>query len=460
MLQLAVAGRHFCPHGTLSREEILQKILDACASPVQGNPHYAQHPVVLSAAAVFRELHKAEDADPPHCHYHVAVKAETGTCFRFAPVKRALQENFGLASHWSCTHTGYWSPVRYCAVPSPTKPRSALDPRPLLWSRIGVHPPLHLCCHEPQTATAMRAKRQRKEDAAAEASKAEPRVTEYDLWPIVVESQIKNTPNDRNAHIRFMQYVRAHCSHVVCRFVFKNRARLPNLIDDIWRWEMVDDVLAAATEPLIQTLRGAATSPCVCGGAWARFAAYSLGSNHIDVAAVCKAITHALLAGRSPTAPVVTLAGRAGGEGKSFLMKGLASVFGAGCVFGTPQHAAFPLHGLESAKLAFLDDFRFTTSPVPLATQCPWFDGSPVPIAKPLNMQGAVSHEVYTGNAPVFITTTIKDLDELASSGDGDASMVLRRLTIFQFVVRVQKPSEKIPVCASCFARFVCQHAR
>ena len=446
--------------GTLSHEEIIAKVLEACAAPIatSPNPLAASTPVVLSTAAAFREYHKAEDADEPRCHYHVAVKAET--CFRFAPVKKALQEKFGLASHWSCTHNGYWSPVRYCAVPSPKKTRSMLDPCPLLWSRAGAHPPLHLCCHEPQTAMALRAKRQRKEDAAAESSRAEPRVTEYDLWPIVVESQIKNTPDDRNAHLRFMQYVKSHCSQTVCAFVFKNRARLPGLIDDIWRWEMVDDVLAAAVEPLIQSLRSATAMPCVCGGAWARYATYTLGINRVDASVVCKAIVHALLVGRSPTTPVVTFAGRSGGEGKSFFLKGLVSVFGAGSVFNTPQHVAFPLHGLESAKLAFLDDFRFVRSPVPLATQCLWLDGSPVSIAKPQNTQGAVSHEVYTGRAPIFITTSIKDLEMLARAGDGDASMVLRRLMIFQFVVRAQKPNAPIPECASCFARFVCQHAR
>ena len=105
--------------------------------------------------------------------------------FRFASVKKALHDKFGLASHWSCTHTGYWSAVKYCAVPSPKKTHAALDTQPKLWARQGSHPPLHLCCHEPATAAAMSAKRRRAEHDAAEESKADPRFTEYDLWPIV-----------------------------------------------------------------------------------------------------------------------------------------------------------------------------------------------------------------------------------------------------------------------------------
>ena len=121
-------------------------------------------------------------------------------------------------------------------MPSPTKPRASLDVNPLLWARVGQHPPLHLACNEPNTSSAMMAKRQRKEDQAAEKSKPEPRMSDYELWPILIESGIKNTADDRQAHLRFMQYAKQHCSPATCAFVFRNRARLPALIDDIWRW--------------------------------------------------------------------------------------------------------------------------------------------------------------------------------------------------------------------------------
>ena len=144
--------------------------------------------------------------------------------------------------------------------------------------------------------------------------------------------------------------------------------------------------------------------------------------------------------------------------GKSFIMKGLAAVFGSENVFYTPQHPNFPLLGLDAAKLALLDDFRFLTSPVPLATQCLWFDGSPVPVAKPQNLQGAAaaSHDVYTGSAPIFITTSMSEVELLEQEDDGDASMLRRRLTIFPFTASVPKPAMHIPACASCFARLVC----
>ena len=443
----------------VSRADLLEKMQHACAAPAYTDPHSVQNgfSVKLSQAAIFREFHKKNTAGRVHTHYHVAFKAETS--FRFAPVKKAMLQRFGLASHWSCTHAGYWSAVRYCFVPSPTKPQASLDADPLLWALVGDHPALHLCCHEPATAAAMQSKRQRREARAAEKGNTDPRVTEYDLWPIVVESRIRNLPGDRKANLRLVQHVKANCSNAVCAYVFKNRARLPQIIDDIWAWEEVDEAVVVAARSRVDALRAAEVKPCVCGGAWMGFALYSLTVNGINVPDLCKNIYKAFSVGRGPNTPVITFAGVAGGEGKSFVLQGLTAVFGVENVFFSPQHPAFPLLDLVSATVALLDDFRFFQTPVPVATQCLWFDGSPVPIARPQNVAGQTGQHLYQADAPVFITTQKADVDLLASSGDGDASMLLRRLKVYNFTVRVPGPPTVIPVCAHCFAKLVCSHS-
>jgi len=263
---------------------------------------------------------------------------------------------------------------------------------------------------------------------------------------------------ERVAHLRLMQHVKNHCSPAVCTFVFKNRARLPSLIDDIWRWETIDDVLTIAGESLMHGLRSAESKPCVCGNAWTRFASYIPKSNGVDIQALCRSVVQSLSFGRAPTTPVIAMAGRTGGEGKSFFLKGLIAVYGRSNIFFAPQHPAFPLLGLENAKLVLLYDFRFLGSVLPIATQCLWFDGSPLPIAQPQNVQGMTGHDVYSGNAPIFITTKKGDVEALERAGDGDASMLLRRLSVFSCATRVAKPPVQIANCASCFARFVCSH--
>jgi len=285
-------------------------------------------------------------------------------------------------------------------------------------------------------------------------------VSEYDLWPIVVESGIRNAVGDRQAYLRLMQYVKSHCSQAVCAFVFKNRTRLPGLIDDIWRWENIDSVVTCADQSLLDRLRVAAAMPCSCGGAWKALVCQAFAFNGVNLAELCGFVFRALAQGRSPTTPVVTLAGIKGGEGKSLFLKGLAAVYGHEHLFYTPQHPAFPLVGLEFAKVVFLDDFRFLESVVPMATQCLWFDGSAVPLAKPQNVPGSMAHDVYHGAAPVFITTKLEDMDALEADGGGEASMVLRRLKVFRFTQRITAPTNRVPECAHCFAHLICSHGQ
>eukprot|EP00973_Karenia_brevis_P009415 1271874-Karenia_brevis.AAC.1 len=70
-------------------------------------------------------MHAANPGERAQPHDHVPVKAFRQ--FYFMPVKRALLQRHGIASHWSCTHDGYHSALRYLVMPSPKKPSSALD---------------------------------------------------------------------------------------------------------------------------------------------------------------------------------------------------------------------------------------------------------------------------------------------------------------------------------------------
>ena len=69
---------------------------------------------------------------------------------------------------------------------------------------------------------------------------------------------------------------------------------------------------------------------------------------------------------------MVVLAGRQGGEGKSFVLMPLYSVYeGEGMVFDLPSKKGsgnFPLLNLPVAKVVFLDEFRFDTEVMDYAT--------------------------------------------------------------------------------------------
>jgi hypothetical protein len=75
----------------------------------------------------------------------------------------------------------------------------------------------------------------------------------------------------------------------------------------------------------------------------------------------------------------------------------------------------------------------------------------------------------YKGTAPIFITTKLKDLENLDYQAginpatnepwDSEASMLRRRLKIYKFETRIPKPASDISFCARCFANMVLTQA-
>jgi len=155
----AASGERLVAPGTVAKLKVLEAFLDSCAHPVYADLHScsAGFCVPLKLCGLWREFCAASANVTYPQHDHIAVCA--GASFRFLPVKRALLQRHGFASHWSCTHIGYWSCVRYLAMASPKKPIKCLDAVPCLWAAAGVHPPLMDCCYAPVTGESMSQKR-------------------------------------------------------------------------------------------------------------------------------------------------------------------------------------------------------------------------------------------------------------------------------------------------------------
>lgn len=465
--QFSSTGVRLRPPGELSRDRILDCVKDACKHPVYVDAHSQGQgfQVELKKATVFRELHRPDEQGAAFFHFHVGLLAARS--FRFTAVKRALLARHGLASHWSCSHDGYWSTVRYGCCPSETKPLEALDPHPLPWSADGQHPPLQECCHPPLTAAALHGRRVAVEQRAAEEGTQAPKITELDVWPIVVRQGFRNTQDDPTAHLQLIAYVKKHCSTAMQAFLFKHRHRLSTLIEDIWQWECVEDVLTVARRSRLGSLRVAAAAPCECQGGWLTTVVQSFMANKINVQELCKDVLAALTHGRCETTPAVVLAGAQGGEGKSLFFKALHSVYEDG-VF-TPAESNFPMVGVDQAKVVFLDEWRFNDKIVSYANQCLWFDGSAVPVARPQNIPGVRGHFLYRGSAPIFSTTKLSDIEALGKLAaidpqtnrpkNSEASMLYRRLKIYAFETRIDKPTSQYPFCKRCFAQLVLQQA-
>ena len=248
-------------------------------------------------------------------------------------------------------------------------------------------------------------------------------------------------------------------------FLFKRRSRLEGLIEDIWRWENIKHELPIARQTRLEAMDVAAKGACVCNGAWTYHVRESLRLNHVSVKDLCRDILHALVEGRSEQTPIIVLAGARGGEGKSLLLKALYSVFGHKHVFSTPEKGSFALLHLPGRKVAFLDEWRFSDDVLSWSAQCMWYDGSVVSVKRPQNVPGQSGHLEYRGTAPIFVTTKLRDLENLAwwaaddpwtgEPRDAEASMIYRRLKVYEYRTRIPKPPAKTPFCARCFAQLI-----
>ena len=468
----SASGRPLVAPGSLTRKQTLDAFLDSCAKPIYKDPRSIANPppVPVQQTGVFRELHAADAHDVAAPHDHLPVKAQRD--FMYLQVKRALLERHGLASHWSVTHAGYWSAVRYLYYPSPRKGEASLDTAYVLWPP--THPRLDDCCNEPTTAAALEARRVKTDKKAAESGKLAARITEVDVWPIVVRNNIRNTHDDMNGARTLMAWAVDHASAPMRDFLFKHRSRLSALIDDIWKWENVKEDLAIARCCRTQALQAAAQRPCMSQGQgpchWTHYVLESFKANAIDIAELCATILNALASGRCESVPVVVLAGSRGGEGKSLFLKALFSVFGYEHIFISPETGAFPLIDLPGKKVVFLDDWRFDDKVLSYTTQCLWFDGSMVSINQRQNIQGVTGHIQYRGSAPIFVTSKLRDINELERLAaddprtgiplDAEASMLFRRLTVYSYTRRIAKPPHKMKCCGPCFAYMVLNSGR
>ena len=208
----------------------------------------------------------------------------------------------------------------------------------------------------------------------------------------------------------------------------------------------------------MQIFNDAAQRPCVCQGRWLHHVQESFDLNRIDVGDLCRSVLAAFQHGRSEDLPVVTLAGRFGGEGKSFFFAPLRPMFGPAFVQERPAGGDFSLLGLDGKKVAVLDEWMFQAEDLPLPMQLLWLEGKPVPICTPQNHQ--LGHGVYHGTAPIFITTPQDALAGLSTTSAeqprGHAGMLLRRLKVFVYTVPVPKPrAPRVNPCPRCFARLV-----
>lgn len=453
---------------TFSREWLRDAVIDAFAHPVfEDLGNRAQSTTNLASLVkmrIFKEFHKVDANGVVHVHYHVVIKAQAK--FRFMPIKRALLQRHGIATHWSTSHSEFWSAVRYCCVPSPKKAESSLDKQSLPWSASGVHADLFEEAQEPATAKALQKRRESKVLDAAASGSSEPRPSEIDVWPLIVMHNIRNTDDNREAHLQLVQKAKEVCTPAMQTFLFRIRRKLPTLIDDVWQWEEASDRVELSTKSRSSALSDAMATPCRCHGEWWPCIEGALKANGISASQLAHDFYLSFAFGRSETVPVIVLGGLHGGEGKSLLLSPIPAVLGEEYVLQGLASGAFPMMDLPSKKAVILNEWKFNNALISLGAQLLWFEGKAVPITKPQNDRETGSgHCLYRGSAPIFITSPLETLQPLIDQAEADRqngrpsqlTMLMRRLHIYHFRMPCQPPRRQLDPCPSCFANFVMQ---
>jgi hypothetical protein len=443
----------------VTREQIRDAVLDAVANParenpVGGRPGTAQN--FVEKLVVFLEEPR---------HFHVALKL-SGKC-RFVALARALRLRSGLASHWSHSHTQWWSAVRYGTFATEKKPQ--VDNAPLVWAAGGRELNLFEEAQEPWNAQALKRRREQgavqaaAEAAAGKKTKGE-RFTSVDFKALVLAEHL-TTPS------AVMEYVQLKGSAAMLAFVSRHQSQLKRLLAEADEWSRAQVTAAAERESGWQLLHRLAASTCACSNGeacqWsvAAQAFFQRNVATIDQDRFAACLAKVVQEGPGKKSRVPLLAGVTN-AGKSTVLDPIDDVFGSDKVFHTPAlGASMPLANLATGTKRFIyfDEYQpvtFAANPrraptVPAITFMKLFAGQSLEIQVPLNAnEGNIDFSWKQGAA---ITCKLLGLwDPQGCVGAEDVRHTQSRVEQFEAHAPVlEEEMRVVPRCKESFAKWL-----
>ena len=433
---------------TVSRSQMSNMIRDVVCRPDldRGGRPRQDDACPLQKLVVFQEKH--EDGSR---HFHIALKFVRS--MRFLALKRTLRVRYGMCSHWSSSHTQWWSAVRYGTVPTPKKP--VVDDSPETWSADGGEFDLFEESQQPYNAGAWRARREKK-DCTASVEETAPTFTKLDFTSLVLSKNLRTKSG-------VLAYVQKHGTVAMQNFVCKNQRQLDKHIEDAMSWE--DAPAQAASEQETDWAVVCRTAEATCGfGENCEYAAaaedlFANNQRSFSKAALAAALRAVVVGGPSKNTPVPFLVGGTN-CGKSTLVYPFDDVFGFSSVFHKPalNDASYPLRNwLKAKRFVFWDDFRpveyAEAGVVPVATFLSAFNGDPFEVRVPQNTHdGNVD---FSWNRGVLFTGKTQGLWSPSQGVSQEDIQHLRsRVVEFAFTRRLEQ-TKPIAKCAVCMCRWI-----
>ena len=397
----------------------------------------------------------------PWRHFHAAVKLSRAC--RFAPIKRALQDRHGLPSHFSCTHTEWWSAVRYGYLPTDRKP--VVDPTPLVF---GGPLDLHAESQQPWSAAGHLARRAK---AARETPDTQPGARKrckssfgkHDLVAAILDKGL-STP------AAVASFAKASGGAEMQKFVVGlGEAKLKEILQHAQFWDNAEALAAEEKPTEFDRVCQWAGKPCPCESCgWAEAAKEFFSRNpQMGEAEFRHACTLVVKLGPTKVSRVPVISG-ASNCGKSTMLDPVDRLWGERNVYHLPPlggSMALSSLALRSFQCLYWDDFRplvYCATPakapaVPVTTFLKLFSGQAFEVSVSQSFNNGHSQVRWT--KPAFLTAPSEGLWDLPAGSvvsAEDLRHIQSRLHIFTCDAKVPAHQMKaIEPCAQCWARWL-----
>ena len=408
---------------------------------------------VVKKIVVFMEVHADGDI-----HFHVAVCLSQSRTWMI--VKRTLRQRDHLPSHFSVSHTQFWSVVRYGFIPTLSKPD--VDPEPAVWTcesgqwtRDGVEVNLFEESQKPFNANMWKRRREEAEKAAASQPGVKVRrFGKLDLTAVILSEGLTTKAG-------VLEYVQDRGTEEMQIFVHNHQKQVKEFVKEAQEWAAAREDACAERESDWALLCRKADAECPHGdNCFYRSAAehfFEANQGTLDMIALAAALRAIIKAGPSKTTRTPLIAGPSN-SGKSTIVVPFDDLFGSKKVFHKPAlTSSFPLANIVKEKrFLFWDDYRpvdYAQSTVHVATFLALFNGFPFEVKQ----SGAFNdgNEDFSWNRGCLLTAKSKELwkpyGEVTAE---DVEHMKNRMICFTSTA-VIKNLKDTQSCACCMARWV-----
>jgi len=438
------------PNLPWTREQVSTALRDAFNNPLrdgaQAQVVQPNGPVVQKAVTAL-ELHA--DGLP---HFHVAIRFRGPQ--RWLSAKKTLKGRYDLDSHFSDSHSQFWSALRY--LTTTTEHKSEVDTEPHQWTLNGRILDLFEESQEPWSAQLRKRNREEK-DSKDDIKKG--RFTKSDLIDIIIAKQLKTKST-------IMAYAQDSGTKAMQAFVVNQQRKLVEFLHDAKDWEEARDKAKHENTSSWDLLLAAAHGTCEQGDACEYAVAVKETCSRkenkfaFSLPALAVALRKIIQEGPSKTARVPLLVGPTN-SGKSTLVIPFDKLYGPEVFHKPALGSKFALRNLVSGKrFLFWDDYRpveYGQECVPVSTFLSCFDGAAFEIQCSQSFNDGNIDFTFKGGA--VMTGKEKDLwDPKGCVSDEDVRHMQSRVQMFRIAGKPKKLGKVLP-CACHMARWIVESA-